>query len=230
MVADVKYRPLSSGVYTLPDAARLLDVPLARLRQWVRGTLISDGNGSDRRMPAGAFQTRREGRDRHFDFLTLIELFTIAQLRLHGVQMKTLRENRAELAERFSTPHPFALRGLLTGGRKMLKELGDELLLELGSGGQTAFERVVAPFCHRLDFDATTELASRFYPAGRHSSVIVDPRQSFGRPVIAGTNITTEALGCLIRGGDNIIDIATDFRLELNQVEEAWAFERAVAA
>jgi len=228
-VTNTLSHPLATGAYTLPDAARLLDVPLARLRVWVGGALVGIDSKS-RHLPAGAFETRGEGRDRHFGFLTLIELFTIAQLRAHGVRMKTLRQNRGELAERFDTAHPLALRGLLTDGRRMLKELGDELLLELGTGGQTAFEQLVRPFCHRLDFDAATELATRFYPAGRESSVVVDPRHSFGRPVIAGTNITTEALGCLVRGGDKIEDIAADFRLELTQVEEAWEFERKLAA
>ena len=144
--------------------------------------------------------------------------------------MATLQAGRRELEDRFETTHPFALRGLLTDGKRLLKELGDAALLELGSGGQTAFESVLHPFCHRLDFDSATKLAMRFYPAGRKSCVVVDPRHSFGRPVIAGTNITTEALGCLIRGGDRIDDIAADFRLELTQVEEAWKFERALAA
>lgn len=218
-----------TGAYTLPDAARLLGVPLSRLRVWVRGANSGD-DSEDRRHPAGAFETFSEGRDRYFNFLTLIELFTIAQLRAHGVRMKTLRESRAELSKRFETAHPLALRGLLTDGQKLLKELGDDLLLELGTGGQTALQKLVEPFCHRLDFDSTTKLAARFYPAGRDASVIVDPLHSFGRPVIAGTNITTEALGCLIRGGEKIEDVAADFQLEPIQVEQAWEFERKLAA
>jgi uncharacterized protein (DUF433 family) len=132
--------------------------------------------------------------------------------------------------KRFQTPHPFALEGLLVDGHRLLKELGDETLLELGSGGQTAFEKVIAPFCRRLDFDETTKLVSRFYPNGTESDVVIDPHHAFGRPVISGTNITTEAPACLIRGGEKVEDVAQDFRLEPEQVEEAWAFERRLAA
>ena len=63
--------------------------------------------------------------------------------------------------ERFQTPHPFALVGLLVDGHRLLKEPGDETLLELGSDGQTAFEKVIAPFCRRLDFDETTTILPR---------------------------------------------------------------------
>ena len=222
--------PLSAGAYTLPDAARLLRLPLPRLRSWVRGALLAEAEGPVRRFPAGPFETRGEGKDRHFGFHTLIELFTIAQLRGHGVKMATLQAGRRELEERFDTAHPFALRGLLTDGKRLLKELGDEALLELGSGGQTAFESVLDPFCHRLDFDTATQLATRFYPAGRTVSILVDPRQSFGRPVIAGTNITTESIATLMRGGESVEAVASDFRVAASDVEAAWRFEDRVAA
>ena len=144
--------------------------------------------------------------------------------------MRSLRANRQELSERFDTPHPFALRGLLINGRRLLKELGDESLLELGTGGQTAFESLLSPFCERLDFDTSTELAARYFPNGRSGAVVVDPRHAFGRPVIGGTNITTEAIGCLIRGGEKIEDVAEDFRLQTTKVQEAWDFEQRLAA
>lgn len=218
--------PLSAGVYTLPDAARLLRFPLDRLRRWVRGL----PENSARRFPTGPFAIRAEGRDRHIDFHTLIELFTVAQLRQLGVSMQTLKVSREELAERFSTPYPFALRGLLTDGRRLLKELNEKALLELGSGGQSAFEAVVAPFCHRLDFDATSQLAARYFPLGREVPVVVSPAHAFGRPVIAGTNLPTETVASLVRGGESLDDIASEYQLSREQVESAWHFEERLAA
>jgi uncharacterized protein (DUF433 family) len=219
VISTPPHSKLASGAYTLPDAARLLRLPLAKLRAWVLGRGVADALGH-----------RGTGKDRTFDFYTLIELFTIAQLRAHGLSWPTLRKARAELMERFQTPHPFALEGLLVDSHRLLKELGDETLLELGSGGQTAFEKVIAPFCCRLDFDRTTKLATRFYPEGSQAGVVIDPQHAFGRPIIRGTNITTEALACLIRGGEKIEDVAQDFRLEREQVENAWEFERRLAA
>jgi hypothetical protein len=80
---------LPVGVYTLPDAARLLGLPLPRLRLWVLG-----------RDAAEALGHRGTGKDRTFDFYTLIELFTIGQLRAQGLSWPTLRKARAELMER----------------------------------------------------------------------------------------------------------------------------------
>ena len=224
--------PLNAGAYTLPDAARILELPLPRLRSWVRGALRDDqGSGTrTRRFPAGSFDTQGDGGDRHFDFLTLIEIFTIAQLRKHGVKMATLRAGRAELAASYHTDHPFALKGLLTDGVRLLRELGDDAILEVGASGQTAFADVIRPFCHRLDFDAESHLATRFYPAGEDKTIVVDPRHSFGRPVIAGTNITTESIACLRRAGERADDIADDYGVHLSQIDAAWNFELRAAA
>jgi uncharacterized protein (DUF433 family) len=222
-----KHYPLASGAYTLPDAARLLGLPLARIGAWVRGTAEVSGH---RHLPAGPFPSRAEGRDRYVNFYTLIELFTVAELRRLGVSMKTLKANRTELSERFSTAYPFALRGLLTDGRRLLKELGEQVLLELGSGGQSAFEAVVTPFCHRLDFDASSDLASRYFPLGRKIPVIVSPAHAFGRPVIAGTNLPTETIASLVRGGESLDDIAAEYQLSREEVDHAWRFEERRAA
>ncbi len=223
---------LSAGAYTLPDAARLLQLPLARLRAWVRGSVISDGEGEgkERRLPAGKLAHRGEGRHRNIGFLTLIELFTIGQLRGYGVSMKTLREARDDLEKRYNTHYPFALHGIMTDGRTVIYNLGDQVLLELGKNGQTAFEKVLEQFCHRLEFDEVTKLVTRFYPAGKESAVVVDPRHSFGRPIIAGTNIATESIASLVRGGEKIDDLAADYGLNPEQVADAWNFENREAA
>jgi uncharacterized protein (DUF433 family) len=204
----------------------MLDLPLPKLRTWVRG--VTDNEM--RRFPVGLFSTRSEGRDRNFDFYTLIELFSVAELRRLGVSMRTLRSARIELGQRYNVPHPLALQGLLTDGKRLLKELGKQSLLELGSGGQAAFESVIKPFCHRLDFDATSQLAARFFPLGRDAGVVVDPRHSFGRPVITGTNVATETIASLAHGGESLDDIASEFQLDRTQVEAAWQYEHRHAA
>ena len=193
----------------------------------MKGALRTDGEAvaRTRRYPAGPFNTLGSGRDLFFGFLTLIELFTIYQLRCRGVSMHTLREAKAELARQFNTAHPFALRGLLTDCDKLLMQLGNDTLLELGTGGQTAFETVLSAFCSKLDFDTVSNCASRFYPEGRESGIVVDPWHAFGKPTVNGTNITTEAIASLLRAGEDPQAIAHDFGLTSRQVEDVQRFE-----
>jgi uncharacterized protein (DUF433 family) len=218
--------PWTRGVYLVPDAARILRLPVAVLRSWVCGRIENE----QRRFPAGEFETHRTGADRHIGFHSLIELFTIGQLRARGIPMATVREARAKLMERFDTAHPFALEGLMTSGKSLLKALGDDILLELGTRGQTAFGKILEPFCASLDFDPTNSLATRYFPMGRQHPVVVDPRRAFGRPVIEGTNLTTEAVMSLLRGGDTEEDIAEAFQVDLAAILAARLFEQKKAA
>jgi uncharacterized protein (DUF433 family) len=222
---------LSSGVYTIPDAAKLLQINKQLLRRWLIGYPVDSALTEDKCSHGpGALKNRGLGRDRHFGFLTLIEIFTAYHLRRRGFSMQQLRLFRNELAHRFGTEFPFALRGLLTSGDKLLKEIENDALLELGTGGQTAFERLLRPFCEKIDFDSTSNLAARFFPKGRDSSIVVDPRHAFGQPVIIGTNLTTAALAFRLRGGESERELASDFDLSEQQVREVRDFELALAA
>lgn len=212
----------ASGVYLIPDASRILRVPQNVLRSWVSGRAA---DSEKRHYPAGPLKTQGERADKHLGFLVLIELFTIAQLRQRGVSMAVIRAARQELAERFDTPHPFALKGLMTSGKQLIKSLNQDVLLELGTNGQTAFQKVIQPFCESLDFNPTNSLASRFFPLGRELPIVVDPHHSFGRPVIEGTNISTEAIASLLRGGESVENIAESFQISLKEVHAAQTFE-----
>jgi uncharacterized protein (DUF433 family) len=231
MVFIPPHSPLSTGAYTLPDAAKLLRLPIPRLRTWVVGRTVPDKSAGRKKVfPAGKVKAHGTARDRHFSFYTLVELFTLAHLRELGVSLRVLRQARAELAEREGTAHPFALEGLLTDKKKLLFDLGQEALLELGTNGQTSFGKVLEPFCIRLDFDVATRMACRYHPMGKNKSIVVDPARAFGRPIISGTNIATENLAALIRGGETVDDVASDFGLAPEIVSEVWSFENRAAA
>ncbi len=220
-------KPSNLGIYLIPDAARILRVPMASLRTWVSGR---PKESSERHYPAGPLVFKGAKADKHLDFHTLIELFTIAQLRARGVSMTVIRHARQELSERFKTTHPFAMEGLMTSDRTLIKSLNEDVLLELGTNGQTAFRKVIQPFCESLDFDQASSLASRYYPLGRNQPIVVDPHHAFGRPVIEGTNITTEAIISLLRGRDAVEDIAESFQIDPQAIIAARTFEQIKAA
>ena len=118
----------------------------------------------------------------------------------------------------------------MTSGRTLIKSLNEEVLLELGTNGQTVFRKIIQPFCDSLDFDQASSLASRYYPLGRDKPIVVDPLHAFGRPVIDGTNITTEAIMSLLRGGEAVDDVAVSFEIDTQAVIAAQAFEQQMVA
>lgn len=223
---------LGEGVYTLPDAAHILNLPQPRVRRWVNGywqVLSSD------RQHRQVLDLRIWGssQDRAFNFYTLVEVYCVMAFREMGVSFLKIRQARDELSVRFKTPYPFASHELLCDGKRImvaLKNTGILSVLTLGAGGETAFQKIIEPFCHKLDFSNKTELAERFWPMGRDSSVVVDPRHGFGRPTLDGTNISTQVIYDLIRAGEDDDAICVLYELTEKQVRDARQFEERKAA
>jgi uncharacterized protein (DUF433 family) len=203
--------------------------PLPKVRRWIAGYL----RDAERVLPIGNVNTWGKGKDRAFNFLTLVELFAVFQLRERGVSLKAIRQARAELGERFDIEYPFAHQGIVSDGRKILFELPDgstDAYLELGTVGQTSFRSVMRDFCQKLEFHESTLIADKYWPLGQNHAVVVDPEQSFGRPIISGTNIKTEAIHSLLLAGETVETIAHLYQLDPEQVTEAELFERQQAA
>lgn len=221
---------LGTGIYTLPDAARILGLSLPKLRRWFKDSEAGVVEDAPARYGMTAFGIEGEGREKHMNFLSLIELYTVMRLRELKVSFSTIRKAREDLAARLGVEHPFAAQSLFVDGAKLLTE-NDNLQYELGTNGQIAIRKVLEPFLKRVDFEETSRnLAERFYPQGREHHVVVDPRRSFGRPILSGTSITTEALASLYRGGESMEAIEQQFDLSKAEVRDALTFEDCIAA
>jgi uncharacterized protein (DUF433 family) len=51
--------------------------------------------------------------------------------------------------------------------------------------------------------------------------VLIDPQISYGRPVLVGTGIPTAALAERYKAGDSIRNLADDYSLSTDAIEEA---------
>lgn len=225
---------LGKGIYTVPDAQRILGLPLARVQRWVAGysRILSAGGRKHSQgiVDEGCWGT---GRDRGINFFALIEVFTFAALRDLGLSAQRIRKARAELSDRFRTPYPFASHRLLSDGRQILVVLDDireHGLMILGEQGQTALRKVIEPFCKKIDFCRTTDLVERFWPLGHDHAVVVDPHHGFGRPTIANTNIATETIAQFAIAGESPDVVAREFGIPKKAVLDAVTFERRNAA
>lgn len=221
---------LSSGIYTVPDAARILGFSLPKMRRWLKGSdAPTNVEESPARYGIDPLGIEGDGVEKHMDFLSLIEIYTVMRLRELKVSFPTIRRARADLAVRLGVEHPFAAQSLFVDGAKLLTE-NDDLHYELGTNGQIAIRKVLEPFWARVDFETTTRMAERLHPMGRDSKVVVEPQRAFGRPIIGGTAITTEALASLFRGGENIEALAQQFDLSEDAIQDALVFEHCLAA
>ena len=60
--------------------------------------------------------------------------------------------------------------------------------------------------------------------------VVIDPRLSAGRPVIAGTGLTTQIVAERYKAGESVSQLAADYGRDESEIEEALRCEIKLAA
>lgn len=75
----------------------------------------------------------------------------------------------------------------------------------------------------KLDF-GDNDLASRYWPTGKDSSVVVDPERKFGSPVFNNCNIYPEIFYGMYKAGEPIDFIAHIYEVPRKLVEDAIAY------
>jgi uncharacterized protein (DUF433 family) len=209
---------LGGGVYTIPDVSRILRLPQHRVRLW----LAEYWNGVFAKYRKKcSWGTRR---DKAVGFHALIEFYIFYQLREHGVSAFRVVKAHESIAKTLKTSFPFASSRIMTDGRVVLfSPKGEVSLISADETLQLNLKEVIERYLLKIDF-SEDDLAERFYPNGKNSSIVVDPHHQFGQPTVKGTNISVQALYSYHKGGESASLLSNLFELPEEQVREAIEF------
>ncbi len=196
---------IGKGIYDQVDAARLIRRHPETVARW------TDGKQSLHPVSPSAY----------LEFLDVISLYVISQLREREVSLNDIRRGREYLTERLQTPYPFAHRRLATVGTAFFGEI--EQWVDVGRRGQGAFKTMITDVLAPIGY-GSDGLASVWKPA---PGVWINPLIQTGSPCIEGTRVPTRVLAEMAAAGDDPAEIADDYALELIQVEAALAYEQA---
>lgn len=224
--------PRCIGTYTTTDAAHYLRIPSSTLRSWVFGYRYQTGASSKRFEPVIKLP---DPEVRLLSFTNLVELHVLNAIRsLHRISLDNVRKSIAFIEQSLKLEHPLAHEKLYTDGLDLfVEEFGQ--LVNVSKQGQIAIRGIVEAHLKRIEWDEVG-IAARLYPFIRPSKskepmwIVIDPRVSFGRPVIVGTGIPTEIFAQRYKAGESIDDLAMDYECERLQVEEAIRCELSLAA
>ncbi|NBC04557.1 MAG: DUF433 domain-containing protein [Bacteroidetes bacterium] len=215
---------LGKGIYSIPDAAAILNMPMSKVRRWVKKywelEFLQD---------VGEGYTWGESREKAFHFLTLIEIIAVDSFREIGVSFPKIKLAHTQLSDLLNTKYPFAHAELMSDGKRIFYEM-DSSLLEMDKKQQFSFTKLVAPYCKKIDFQDKTHLAERFWPLGKDHQIVVDPHHSFGQPIIKGTNTTVETIYSMLNAGESPEFVASIYDLNLKAVEDVLSFMKRNAA
>jgi uncharacterized protein (DUF433 family) len=223
---------LQTGIYTVPEAARLTDVSPWRIRRWLRGYEFKAKHGRHRSPAIWPGQLEPIDHSIALGFLDLIEIRCVDAFIRAGVGWKTLRLAHSHAQEVLKVSHPFCANRFKVSGCEIILELqqddAEPQLWEIARN-QRVFDRITRPFIKDLEF-AEGEMPLRWWPRGKAHLVALDPRRSFGHPIVFRDGIPTSALARSFNANGSIEEVARWFEISLVSVREAVEFEQQFAA
>jgi uncharacterized protein (DUF433 family) len=168
-------------------------------------------------------------------FVNLVEAHVLDAIRReYSVGLPAVRRTISFVRKELGSKHPLAEQKFETDGKDLfIRKLGE--LITVSKGGQRAIPEVLNAYLKRIEWDLQG-FPTRLYPFTRQRDlvqpkvVMIDPRVSFGRPVLAGTGIRTELVAERYKAGESIDELARDYGRNRAEIEEAVRCELAIKA
>ena len=233
------FDPLNVPTYTYADAAWYLGLSASTVRAWARGTTYRASDGGQRSFePVIELPNPRVSL---LSFTNMVELHVLSAIRRqHSISLPKVRQALDWVQREFDTPHPLARLEFRTDGVDIFLDVFGQLLAVSGASGQLALREVVEAYMQRIERDERG-IEARLYSftrtgVGERSLldepkvVVIDPRVSFGRPVLVGTGIPTAVLAERYKAGESIEDLAADFHCPSEKIHAAIRCELHLAA
>ena len=209
---DVRYLPS----YSVPEAALYLRLPESTLRAWI-GRQI---NSKPLIAPA-------QENPLALSFINLVEAYVLASIRReHRLSMNKIRKGLDFISQMYPSDNPLAKKDFETDRLSLfLRESG--LVYDISRGrGQIVLEDIVKEYMQRIERDLNG-LPIKLYPfsgTGKPDeprSILIDPKISFGRPILSSISIPVEIIVERYRAGESMRELAGDYECTQEKIEEA---------
>ena len=219
------------GLYTIPEAARLVGVPSRRIRRWVHGYRYRGRDGAEAASePLWHADTPATDTTVGLSFLDMMEVRMVSAFRGHGVSWAVIRDAARHACDLFRDNHPFTMRRFQTDGNRIFGEAAEEQggrLLDMNRRQWVSKPIVQRSLFDGIEFDGGQ--AARWYPV-KSRKIVVDPARSFGRPVLADYGVPTEVLFAAFKVEGSVDKVSRWYDVPKPAVRAAIGFERQVAA
>jgi len=203
---------LSVPLFTVGEAARYLDVAPSTLGRWSRSELLIT-RGSE------------GGRTASVPFIGLAEGLVLAAFRRTGISMQRIIPALQKLKAEVGVEHALASRSLFSDGAEILFDYSEECDHSLSgltvvTSGQRVFTDVIRDYLKLISYDQAGWPDVLRLPRFPRIEVVVDPRRSFGQPILQQYGVRVEDLVDRWHAGEATKEIADDFRVPPDVVED----------
>ena len=226
--------PRNLPIYTTDEAARILCLPISTLKAWTSAKLWHGGPSGKVRVRNPLIIPPDNPGQLILSFTNLIEAHILHAIRrVHRIKISKAREAMNAIREEFESLHPLADVDLCAEGKSVVVKYGT--YVNVSAAKLREMEGAIKIYVKRIERDKAG--IACFYPfvseprieglgiEEQPRLVCVDPFVSFGRPVIAGTNIRTEMVAERWWAGDSMEELAEDYQLDKDLIEAALRYE-----
>ena len=220
--SDVAERP----TYSVAEAARYTGISSASVARWRAGYTYRTHVGPRHSGPLTGGPPSGL-----LSFNELIEVAIVAAARHASVPMRAVRRAVEAAQLVYGVERPLVLMKFMHDGREIfIRELeagGSSRYVNLSRYGQVAWDHVRDVL---RDLDYESGVALRWWPGGRATPIVIDPRISFGRPYVVRKGVSTDAIRGRFLAGESLELIVDDLDLTEDEAEAALRFELPDAA
>jgi uncharacterized protein (DUF433 family) len=229
-----------TGIYTLSEAARLINIPARKIHRWLYGYNYPKKSGESKVQAFSApLWTPQLSKDEYdtevIGFNDLLEVRFVSAFVEHGVSLLVVRRCLETARELFGVDYPMTSGAFKTDGKTIFadaieKSIKDGALLDLKSR-QLAFKDIIDPSLYAgIKYDGTR--ASKWYPQGQREHIVLDPSRQFGSPIVEDTGVLTAVLyaSYLAEGSTPtaLTQTARVYEVPVKLVEAAIRFEQGL--
>ena len=224
-----KVDPRLATAYAIAEASRYLKIPGPTIRYWVMGRDYPKQSGKGRFTPVVVLPSDPS---RLLSFRNLIELAALRALRAlrteHEFKLAAVREAVSYAGEKLKVTNLLASKELYAApGELFLHRYGE--LISLNKAGKLGIKAMLEGLVIRIEWEK--KLPCWFFPLipnrTEARTVLIDPRISFGRPVIARLGVSIGVIVDRVNAGESPKDLAEDYGATQDEIMDALAYERA---
>ena len=231
-MTESHYKYIGKGIYSIPEASRIIRVNYSTIKRWVSGYKYVYQN--ERRVGLPVFEPDFEPIDNSYaiSFLDLIEIRFVNAFLQYGVSLRKIRVASAHAAEILEQAHPFTTKKFHTDKRTILMDIAeaedDSQLLDLVKD-QYSLRQVFAPYLY-AGLELTDGGTRRWWPMAPNKSIVIDPARSFGQPILDIEGIPSATIANSYKAEGDAGFVARWFGISQQAVTSAIEYEHSLAA
>lgn len=225
--------PREIPTYGIREASHLLKIPPATLKSWIRG----------RKYPTERFGTREfqplimlpDQSLPLLSFVNLVEAHILDAVRYKDkIPLPSVRSAIRHLREKYNSEHPLVEFEFQHDGVDLFTEMEKDII-NVSREGQLAMRDIITAYLQRIARDPHGAAIALYPYLKRHPQqveeqklVVIDPRISFGKPILVGVGVPTSVVADRNEAGESITELARDYGCEASEIEKAIDYERAL--